>query len=54
MPGTDEDNEADESTKGTSPFAADGKADELEKDLDDVRNHEDHRLKGGRELKASA
>jgi small subunit ribosomal protein S2 len=54
LPGTEGENEADENTKGASPFAADGKADELEKNLDDVRNHEDHRLKGGRELKASS
>jgi small subunit ribosomal protein S2 len=53
VPGTEE-GEGAASTAATAPFEDIVNIDELARKLDDVNNHEDHRLKGGRELKASS
>jgi small subunit ribosomal protein S2 len=50
IPGSEEDEDEDAFTTAASPFKSDKSADQLEKELDDVNNHEDHRLKGGRKL----
>jgi small subunit ribosomal protein S2 len=53
VPGSEEDGES-ASPVATEPDEDILNIDELAKKLDDVNNHEDHRLKGGRALQASS
>lgn len=54
MPGTDEEDGSASRLNQTTPMDDIANTNELASKLDEVNNREDHRLKGGRELKATS
>jgi small subunit ribosomal protein S2 len=54
MPGAEDEDVSTSTLKQAAPFEDIANTDELATKLDEVNNRESHRLKGGRELKATA